>query len=97
MTLHFINATLIDPENGTETTGSLTVEDGRIAAVTAGGLANPKGEIVDCRGKYLAPGIVDLGVKVCEPGERHKESYPPRHPPCHRQPRGAGVRHPPRQ
>ena len=75
MTLHFINATLIDPENGTETTGSLTVEDGRIAAVTAGGLANPKGEIVDCRGKYLAPGIVDLGVKVCEPGERHKESY----------------------
>tara|TARA_R110002020_G_scaffold358559_12_gene571054 strand:+ start:7795 stop:9069 length:1275 start_codon:yes stop_codon:yes gene_type:complete len=75
MTLHFINATLIDPENGTETTGSLTVEDGRIAAVTSSGLANPKGEVIDCRGKYLAPGIVDLGVKVCEPGERHKESY----------------------
>ena len=75
MTLHFINATLINPENGTEQTGSLSVEDGRITAVTAGGIANPKGQIVDCGGKYLAPGIVDLGVKVCEPGERHKESY----------------------
>ena len=75
MTLHFINATLIDPENGTEFTGSVSVEGDRISAVTEGGIANPKGEIVDCRGKYLAPGIVDLGVKVCEPGERHKESY----------------------
>jgi dihydroorotase len=26
-------------------------------------------------GKCLAPGIIDIGVKVCEPGERHKESY----------------------
>jgi dihydroorotase len=75
MTLHFINAILIDPENGTEFAGTLTVEGGQITAVTAGGLANPVGEVIDCGGKYLAPGIVDLGVKVCEPGERHKESY----------------------
>ncbi len=75
MTLHFINATLIDPDAGTEFNGSVSVHEGRIAAVTAGGLSNPKGEIIDCGGKYLAPGIVDLGVKVCEPGERHKESY----------------------
>lgn len=75
MTLHFINAILIDPEAGTETAGSLTVEKGRISAVTTGNPANPKGRIIDCGGKYLAPGIVDLGVKVCEPGERHKESF----------------------
>ncbi len=75
MTLHFINAELIDPEAGTLTTGSVTVKDGSITAVTAGGIANPKGDIIDCKGRFLAPGIVDLGVKVCEPGERHKESY----------------------
>lgn len=75
MTLHFINATLIDPDAGTEFNGSVSVESGLITAVIAGGIANPKGQIVDCAGKYLAPGIVDLGVKVCEPGERHKESY----------------------
>ena len=75
MTLHFINATLIDPETKTEFAGSVTVEGDTISAVVQGGIANPKGQIIDCGGKYLAPGIVDLGVKVCEPGERHKESY----------------------
>ncbi len=29
----------------------------------------------DCGGRYLAPGIIDIGVKVGEPGERHKESF----------------------
>lgn len=75
MTLHFINATLIDPATQTEKSGSVTVQGNKITAVVEGGIANPKGQIIDCRGKYLAPGIVDLGVKVCEPGERHKESY----------------------
>jgi dihydroorotase len=75
MTLHFINAILIDPEKGEEFQGSVSIDKGRITAVTRGDVANPMGEIVDCGGKYLAPGIVDLGVKVCEPGERHKESY----------------------
>jgi dihydroorotase len=32
-------------------------------------------EEIDCNGHCLAPGIVDIGVKICEPGERHKESY----------------------
>ena len=32
-------------------------------------------QTVNCNGKCLAPGIVDIGVKVCEPGERHKESF----------------------
>ena len=32
-------------------------------------------ERINCAGKCLAPGIVDIGVKIGEPGERHKESY----------------------
>ena len=76
MTLHFFNAQLIDPEAGTVTRGTLRVEDGKIAAVLDDTAPIPgDAQVVDCRGKYLAPGIVDLGVKVCEPGERHKESF----------------------
>ena len=30
---------------------------------------------LDCGGRCLAPGIIDIGVKVGEPGERHKESF----------------------
>jgi dihydroorotase len=72
-TLHFKNARLIDPETGTDAHGSLTMKDGLILARDA---TPPKGAtVVDCDGKCLAPGIVDLGVKIGEPGERHRESF----------------------
>ncbi|MDE9449572.1 dihydroorotase [Aliiroseovarius sp. Z3] len=71
MTTTFTNARLIDPEAGTDEIGSLTIEDGLIIGVNAG----EAGEIIDCGGKCLAPGIVDIGVKIGEPGERHKESF----------------------
>jgi dihydroorotase len=67
------NARLIDPESLTEAEGSLLIEDGRIAGL---GREAPKGaRVVDCGGLCLAPGIVDIGVKIGEPGERHKESF----------------------
>ena len=69
--LTLANARLIDPEAGTERTGSLLIEDGRIAAFDT----PAKGVVIDCDGRCLAPGIVDIGVKIGEPGERHKESY----------------------
>ena len=68
------NARLIDPEAATETIGNLLIEKGKIAAV--GDIAEPSGaRVFECDGKCLAPGIVDIGVKICEPGERHKESF----------------------
>ena len=70
----FTDARLIDPEANKETLGWLLVEAGKIAAI--GRDAPPQADLaVECSGLCLAPGIVDLGVKVCEPGERHKESY----------------------
>ncbi len=71
----FTNARLIDPESGTDSTGWLQVADGQIAARGEGEAPAMDAEIIDCNGRCLAPGIVDIGVKVCEPGERHKESY----------------------
>ncbi len=66
--LLFQNARLIDPEAGTDQIGTLAVRDGRIA----GPSGMDDAERIDCDGKCLAPGIVDIGVKVSEPGERHK-------------------------
>ncbi len=68
--LHFTNARLIDPEAQTDGPGELVVADGLIAE----GSAPDGATVIDCRGKCLAPGIVDWGVKIGEPGERHKES-----------------------
>ncbi|WP_147126081.1 dihydroorotase [Shimia ponticola] len=69
----FGNAKIVDPGQGRVITGTVVVRDGVIADVVEGALDN--GVTVDCGGHYLAPGIVDIGVKVCEPGERHKESF----------------------
>lgn len=72
----FKNAKLIDPEAATDQTGSLLIENGKIKALLAPGDDEPNADVViDCAGDCLAPGLVDLGVKVSEPGERHKESF----------------------
>lgn len=74
--LLFINARLIDPVALTDKAGAILVEDGAITRVfdeTHPDMTGPT--VVDCGGKCLAPGIVDIGVKVSEPGERHKESF----------------------
>ncbi|RYH01543.1 dihydroorotase [Salipiger sp. IMCC34102] len=70
---HFIKARLIDPIALTEETGTLTVEDGIITARDAE--APPDARVIDCGGACLGPGLIDIGVKVSEPGERHKESF----------------------
>jgi len=64
------NARLVDPEGDRVFQGGLVIEDGRIVEVFEG--ARPG---LDCGGRCLAPGIIDIGVKVGEPGERHKESF----------------------
>ncbi|WP_299899249.1 dihydroorotase [uncultured Ruegeria sp.] len=74
-TLIFTNARLIDPESGTDSLGWLHIADGLIQGKGNGDVPVADAQVIDCGGKCLAPGIVDIGVKVCEPGERHKESY----------------------
>ena len=73
MTLHFTNARLIDPEAGTDALGTLTIADGLIVAIN--GPAPQSATVIDCGGHPLAPGIIDIGVKIGEPGERHRESF----------------------
>ncbi len=76
MTLLFQNARLIDPDAQTETPGSLLVRDGIIDGVAGPHEAAPEGAtVIDCDGRVLAPGLIDWGVKIGEPGERHKESF----------------------
>lgn len=74
MTLFLHDARLIDPEALTETRGNVVIDNGIIAAI--GQMQAPAdAEVIECGGKCLAPGIVDWGVKIGEPGERHKESF----------------------
>jgi dihydroorotase len=74
------DARLVDPEALTVRPGSVLIRDGRIAAILGDGERpvddrGPPPRRIDAGGLCLAPGIVDIGVKVGEPGERHKESF----------------------
>lgn len=75
MTITFVdNIRLIDPEADSVTETTVILDGDLIAAI--GASSPPKGAaVLDGRGACLAPGIIDLGVKIGEPGERHRESF----------------------
>ena len=69
-TIALLNATLVCPEAGVSKGGVLIAGD-RIAAT--GTFAVPDGaETIDCKGKTLAPAIVDLGVFAIDLPAFHK-------------------------
>ncbi len=73
----YVNARLLDPATALDRPGALLVEDGRIADLGPSLFADgvPDGvAAVDCDGKCLAPGLIDMRVHLREPGEEHKES-----------------------
>ncbi len=70
------NAKIVDPDEGRVYNGEVAVSDGQVVEVSEKRIDTPENcLVIDCKGKYLAPGIVDFGVKIGEPGERHKESF----------------------
>ena len=66
------NAHVVDPQVALDGVMDVAVEGDRIAAV---GQNLPAGdaEVIDCTGKYLVPGLVDMHVHLREPGFEHKE------------------------
>ncbi|MEM6488696.1 MAG: amidohydrolase family protein [Pseudomonadota bacterium] len=75
MRLTFTNARIVDPATGRDAPGSLGVADGRIEAVLDDAQAPPPAQrTIDCRGRVLGPGLVDMRVFVGEPGADHRET-----------------------
>jgi dihydroorotase len=73
----YMNARLIDPATGLDVAGGLVTEGEVIADLGAGLFEAGAPEdalLVDCGGKCLAPGLVDMRVQLREPGEEHKET-----------------------
>jgi len=74
----FVNARLLDPASGLDTPGALLVQDGLVADYGPDLFrdgAPSVGRVVDCDGKCLAPGLVDIRVQLREPGDEHKETF----------------------
>jgi len=50
----------------------IAISNGRIAAIGAFA-ARSAGEVVDCKGLHILPGVIDTQVHFREPGQTHKE------------------------
>ncbi|HEY7610549.1 MAG TPA: dihydroorotase [Alphaproteobacteria bacterium] len=73
----YVNARIVDPASGTDSKGALVAEGGVIRDFGPALFKDAPPfdcEIVDCEGKVLAPGLVDMRVQLREPGEEHKET-----------------------
>jgi dihydroorotase len=76
---YFINANIVDPHNSLNENGGLIIsEDGKIEAIGKKVNTNnipSREKIIDLRGKYVFPGLVDMRVFVGEPGYEYKENF----------------------
>lgn len=74
--LALVNARLVDPASGLDAFGGLLIENGVIADL---GMHIMEGSVegaesLDCGGRTVAPGLIDMMVFCGEPGHEHRET-----------------------
>ncbi len=66
------NGKILDPAQKNAALGKqkdIAITNGKIAATAA-----PDAEVIDCGGKWIVPGLIDIHVHLREPGEEYKET-----------------------
>ncbi len=63
------NGYIIDPAQNNIQRGDIAVSRGRIAATAA-----TDAKVIDCSGRWVVPGFIDIDVHLREPGEEYKET-----------------------
>ncbi len=67
---------IVDPSQNLDGPGDLLIEDGKITAIDGPGKipASRARRIIDARGLYVLPGLIDIHVHLREPGLEYKET-----------------------
>ncbi|MEW6131643.1 MAG: dihydroorotase [Pseudomonadota bacterium] len=72
MKIHIKNGRLIDPANGIDQPADVFVAAGRIAAIGTAPEGFHANKVIDATGCVVCPGLVDLSVRLREPGLEYK-------------------------
>jgi dihydroorotase len=75
MMMHLLqNGRVVDPANGWDGPADVLVgADGRITQVGRNLNVGPETSVMDCAGKVVAPGLLDIHVHLRVPGQEYKE------------------------
>ncbi|MBI4425371.1 MAG: dihydroorotase, partial [Elusimicrobia bacterium] len=70
---------VVDPSQSLEAVRDVLIAGGKVAAVRAGlsrqkGLAGPDVRVIDAKGRWVLPGLVDMHVHLREPGREGDET-----------------------
>ncbi len=68
MKIHIKNGRLIDPKNGIDAQRDVFVAAGRIVAIGEAPAGFTANRVIDASGRVVCPGLVDLAVRLREPG-----------------------------
>jgi len=73
----YLNAHVLSPAQGLNGKGGVLIEDGWILAAGTGVTKESAGasaQVIDCKGRIIAPGLVDMRVFTGEPGSEYRET-----------------------
>ena len=73
----YVNAHVIAPQQGLNGAGGVLIEDGWILAAgpqVTRDMVGAQTQIIDCKGKLLIPGLIDMRVFTGEPGSEYRET-----------------------
>jgi len=78
MKLLIKNGLVIDPVNGIKEQRDVLIEEGKIVELLAQDESRlkslPQSEVIDAKGCWVVPGLIDMHVHLREPGEEYKET-----------------------
>ncbi len=68
------NGRILDPSQDLDVVGSLLIDNDQVRGYGPDVKADNVDEVYDCTGLWIAPGLVDPHVHLCEPGFEHNET-----------------------
>jgi len=65
--------TILDPVSGMTQVGDIHIKEGIIAGIYPGGKKGKAGDVIDAKGLWVLPGLIDMHVHLRDPGYEYKE------------------------
>jgi dihydroorotase len=64
---------VIDPARNVDASADVLLADGKVVRIEAGIAAPAGASVIECKGRWVVPGLIDMHTHLREPGQEYKE------------------------